>query len=122
MEEKKPRRPSGVQVYSSTRGLWARRDEERSYENRGRKSENETEGEKGVYICMPSRSLTAVRTDNSRVLFLRSSTGGIGIQHGKWKRISPVPPPPYTDGDARDEFLVHFYFFLPQFAGAFLPP
>lgn len=49
-------------------------------------------GEKGVHICMPSRSLTAVRTDNSRVLFLRSSTGGIGIQRGKWKRISSVPP------------------------------
>lgn len=51
-----------------------------------------SKGEKGVHICMSSRSLSAVRTDNSRVLFLRSSTGGIEIQHGKWKRISLVPP------------------------------
>lgn len=58
--------------------------------NRERKrGRREAWGRKGVRICMPSRSLTAVHTDNSHVLFLRFSTGGIGIQRGKWKRISP---------------------------------
>lgn len=97
-------RPLGLRPYSETRKEAARIAGERVRAREGR-------GEKGVHICMPSHSLTAVRTDNSRVLFLRSSTGGIGIQRGKWKRISLLPPP-YQWWRARDEFLVHFYFFL----------
>lgn len=92
-EATSPSGSTGISNHARPLGSALQRSKERSYENREGKSEKHERGEKGVRICMPSRSLTAVRIDNSRVLFLRSSSGGIGIQRGKWKRISPVPPP-----------------------------
>lgn len=121
IEEKKPHHPSRIQVYSREVFLDLALQEKKR-ELRGKECGRRRE--KGVHICMPSCSLTAVCTDNSCVLFLRFSMPvalGFSVESENgflpFSRHHAVPM-----ATRATNFSVHFYFFLPRFAGAFLLP
>lgn len=79
---------------------------------RGRERAGETKerGERGAHLHAEPQSDCGAHRQLARFVLLRFSTGGIGIQRGKWKRISPRPLPRVAPRQwRRDEFLVHFY-------------